>query len=211
MVNYDAYAETFSNSRKNLRWWELDAIIEDMVQSGYMSVLDVGCGNGRLIEQLTMNNEQWVITDYLGIDNSAGMITEARKIHPNHQFEVCPMESLWKSEYLKPTSYDAIVFLASFHHLETREERIHVLKDIRRYLTPAGAIYMTNWNLRDQQRYEKNHQWDGDFDIKIWEYSRYYHGFTLEELAELFETTGYKIVENKIFEWGRNIWSKITL
>ena len=51
MVNYDAYATTFSNSRKNLKWPELDAIIEDMMRSGYTSVLDIGCGNGRFLEQ----------------------------------------------------------------------------------------------------------------------------------------------------------------
>ncbi len=50
MVNYDAYATTFSNSRKNLKWLELDAIIEDMKQCGYASVLDIGCGNGRFLE-----------------------------------------------------------------------------------------------------------------------------------------------------------------
>lgn len=275
MVNYDAYATTFSNSRKNLHWWELDAIIEDMKHCEYTSVLDVGCGNGRFLEWI-MNTKQpeiddnsllglgggnlsknssaknnqwkefssgdensntveqsevevsfsspnsfgtfaiksteggvWKIKNYLGIDNSAGMIAEARKLHPDYQFEVCPMESLSISEYLKWDSYDAIIFLASFHHLETREERIQVLKDIQKYLAPNGAIYMTNWNLREQPRYEKSHRWDGDYDIKIGEFSRYYHGFTVEELAELFETTGYQIVENRVFEWGRNILSKI--
>lgn len=50
-MSYDAYATTFSNSRKNLKWPELDAIIEDMKQCGYTNVLDIGCGNGRFLEQ----------------------------------------------------------------------------------------------------------------------------------------------------------------
>lgn len=211
MVNYDAYASTFSNSRKDLKWPELDAIIWDMRQCGYTNVLDVGCGNGRLVEQLRVKSEEWRIKNYLGIDNSAGMIAEARKLHPDYQFEVCPMESLWTSEYLKSEFYDAIVFLASFHHLETREARVQVLSEIKKYLAPGWAIYMTNWNLRDQPRYQKSHRWDGDFDIKIWEHSRYYHWFTTEGLSELFEKTGYQIVENRVFEWGRNIWSKVIL
>ncbi len=49
-MSYDAYATTFSNSRKNLQWPELDHIIEDMQQCGYTSVLDIGCGNGRFLE-----------------------------------------------------------------------------------------------------------------------------------------------------------------
>jgi trans-aconitate methyltransferase len=96
------------------------------------------------------------VKNYLGIDNSAGMIAEARKLHPAYQFEVCPMESVSSHPTIQPSYYDAIIFLASFHHLETREERIQVLRDIRKYLTPSGAIYMTNWNLRDQPKYEKS-------------------------------------------------------
>jgi hypothetical protein len=70
---------------------------------------------------------------------------------------------------------------------------------------------MTNWNLREQPKYESSHRGNGDFDIKIGEYSRYYHGFTTDELAELFDMTGWQIVENRVFEGGRNIYSKITL
>lgn len=59
---------------------------------------------------------------------------------------------------------------------------------------------MTNWNLREQPRYAESHRGDGDYDIKIGVYSRYYHGFTLDELVSLFHEAGYTIVENKIFE-----------
>jgi hypothetical protein len=69
---------------------------------------------------------------------------------------------------------------------------------------------MTNWNLRDQPKYVSSHRGDGEFDIKIGEYSRYYHGFTTDELAGLFDMTGWQIVENRVFEGGRNIYSKIT-
>lgn len=55
-------------------------------------------------------------------------------------------------------SFDAIVFLASFHHLKTQEERIQVLKNAKKLLNPNGRIYMTNWNLREQPKYEKSHR-----------------------------------------------------
>jgi SAM-dependent methyltransferase len=215
-MSYDAYAETFSNSRKNLKWPELDAIIEDMRQCGYTSVLDIGCGNGRFLEQI-MNcvpqgihfDKLWIM-NYLGIDSSAGMIAEAKKLHPGYTFSVSSMLDLSPiSSSLSP--FDTILLLASFHHLETRAERIQVLEDMKNLLSPWWAIYMTNWNLREQPKYESSHRWDGEFDIKIWEYSRYYHGFTTDELAELFDMTGWQIVENRVFEGGRNIYSKITL
>ncbi len=52
MMSYDAFAETFSNSRKNLFWPELEYTIEDMRKMGYTSALDIGCGNGRFLEQI---------------------------------------------------------------------------------------------------------------------------------------------------------------
>lgn len=107
--------------------------------------------------------------------------------------------------------FDAIVFLASFHHLESQDERIKVLQDIKTLLQPNGRIYMTNWNLLAQPRYQTSHRGNGDFDIKIGEFSRYYHGFTLEELAELFQETGWNILENRIFEGERNILSTLSL
>jgi hypothetical protein len=70
---------------------------------------------------------------------------------------------------------------------------------------------MTNWNLRDQAKYETSHRWDGDYDIKIGAYSRYYHGFTEGELTGLFEETGYQIIENRIFDGGRNFLSILAL
>jgi hypothetical protein len=80
---------------------------------------------------------------------------------------------------------------------------------VKKLLAPHGRVYMTNWNLRDQEKYIKSHRWDGDYDIKIGEYSRYYHGFTLSELEELFAQAGYSVFENRVWEGGRNMVSVI--
>lgn len=85
------------------------------------------------------------------------MIAEAEKLHPDNQFEVLDMSQLATGN-LPLATYDAILFLASFHHLETRESRIQVLQNAKKLLAPNGRIYMTNWNLLDQERYAKNHQ-----------------------------------------------------
>jgi 2-polyprenyl-3-methyl-5-hydroxy-6-metoxy-1,4-benzoquinol methylase len=204
-MNYDAFAETFSESRKNHPWPELDFIIEEMKQKEYTSVLDIGCWNGRFLEEAAKRG--FSPSEYLWTDNSSGMIGEARKLHPSQRFEVIPMEEhredIWK--------YDAILFLASFHHLENVEQRKEVLHTIQKLLKPHGRVYMTNWNLRDQVRYEKSHRGNGDFDIKIGEFTRYYHGFFLLELEALFQESGWHIEKNEIFQWGRNILSILSL
>lgn len=92
MGSYDQFAETFSKSRQDHPWPELDYIISDIHEQGYTSVLDVGCGNGRFLEQ--MEHGDWNVERYLGVDNSAGIIEEARRLHPEYRFEVCDMLSL---------------------------------------------------------------------------------------------------------------------
>lgn len=44
-------------------------------------------------------------------------------------------------------SYDVIVFIASFHHLHTEQERKAVLNKAKKLLKEGGIIMMTNWNL----------------------------------------------------------------
>jgi 2-polyprenyl-3-methyl-5-hydroxy-6-metoxy-1,4-benzoquinol methylase len=180
-------------------------MIEDMRINQHSSILDIGCGNGRFLEEAhKLDFIPWI---YLGIDSSEWMIWESTKLHPNNQFKVLWMQDIWDLD----ESFDVLLFLASFHHLETVEERIQVLHNAKKLLTPNGRIYMTNWNLLDQERYQKSHRWNGEFDIKIGEFSRYYHGFTLSELSELFEETGYGVIENRIFEGGRNFLSILSL
>lgn len=200
-MSYDNFAPTFSNSRKNLFWPEIEYIIKDLQKFGYRTVLDIGCGNGRFLGE---KEKLWYTFDrYLGIDSSWWMIFEAQKLHPNREFAAIPMQDIDTISWW----FDALIFLASFHHLESRKERIQVLKNAKKLLNPNGRIYMTNWNLQGQVKYEKSHRWEGEFDIKIGEFSRYYHGFNVEELAELFEETGFRIIENRIFETGKNLIS----
>lgn len=85
-MSYDAFATTFSNSRKNLHWPELEYIIEDIKNNSYKSILDIGCGNGRFLEEAEKLGH--IPDTYLGVDNSEGMIQEARKLHPESLFEV---------------------------------------------------------------------------------------------------------------------------
>jgi len=142
-MSYDAFAETFSRSRTNLRWSEIDYIVDFL--RGYFgdttpTLLDVGCGNGRLIE--TLEKSTYSCT-YLGIDESAGMITEARKLHGDKQFRVLDMENIDSLNQ----NFDAIVFIASFHHLDTEVKRKEVLKKATDLLNPGGVVIMTNWHL----------------------------------------------------------------
>lgn len=131
-MTYDAFAETFSNSRKNLKWPEIERILEDIKNIPRLNVLDIGCGNGRFLTEA--KSHDIIFENYLGIDNSAGMVREAEKLEPYADFRVVPMESL--SEMSGNQTYNVIIFLASFHHLDTRDKRLSTLRDLHTLLSP---------------------------------------------------------------------------
>lgn len=234
MVDYNPFAKTFSKSRKHMKWAELDEIIADIKRQKLQTIVDIGCGNGRFVEQYLANVGEEP-ENYTGVDSSEILIFEAKKLFPNQQFIVSTMQEFLaklstlnvdivqeknsekKSENSEeiiiaksPIKFDTIVFLASFHHLESEEERIQVLTNAKKILSKNGRIYMTNWNLLSQEKYKNSHTGNGDFMIKIWEYSRYYHGFSLDELNHIFKKADLSIVKNEIFEWGRNIYSVLS-
>ena len=70
--NYEAIAADFDTTRKKALW-PLLAEYASLVKSGE-SVLDVGCGNGRLASAF-INKD----IEYLGIDNSENLIELAKK------------------------------------------------------------------------------------------------------------------------------------
>jgi len=215
-VNYNNFAVTFSNSRNNMKWEEIEYFLEKY--SNFIDrkkILDIWCGNGRLLDHFIKSqfiNE----INYFGIDSSKIMIEEAKKRFWSNDFLVCDMLQLNK---LKIKKIESVFFIASFHHLLTFEERIKVLEDLKKIVIPWSYVFMTNWALEsklNKQKYEKsfikdsqNKFWSKDFNIKIWEFKRFYHSFSLEELQYLFKKTWYEVIENRLFENNKNFISII--
>ncbi|HCW31121.1 TPA: hypothetical protein DGD59_00140, partial [Candidatus Collierbacteria bacterium] len=74
---YDNIGKEFSSSRQYI-WPDLKPYLKN-VKSG-SSVLDVGCGNGRLLLGLPEK------TKYTGLDISKELLKEAERAHPEHKF-----------------------------------------------------------------------------------------------------------------------------
>ncbi|HAN22759.1 TPA: hypothetical protein DCP77_03185 [Candidatus Collierbacteria bacterium] len=146
---YDNIGKEFSSSRQYI-WPDLKPYLKN-VKSG-SSVLDVGCGNGRLLLGLPEK------TKYTGLDISKELLKEAERAHPEHKFYETDItkESIWKHL----PQYDYIFCVAVFHHLPTKKDQLFVLNQIKRHLKPRGKILITAWNLW-QPKYLKYH-----FDLK---------------------------------------------
>jgi hypothetical protein len=73
---------------------------------------------------------------------------------------------------------------------------------------------MTNWALNSPLNYDKylaskiawenSTFWSSDYSIKIGEFMRYYHCFSLDELESLSAESGLSVIENRLFDNERN-------
>ncbi len=250
MVDYNSYAKTFSQSRKNMKWEEIDYFLKYLEEklNSSLSILDVWCGNGRLLNSIT--NYKLQITNYIGIDLSSELLNEAKKLHSGYDFlelDMLNLKKLCHTEFISgsfkldsfinnevnannyfndsesssewQSLFDIIFFIASFHHLQTIDERLEVLNQAKDLLKEWWLIFMTNWDLnawKNKEKYKssiikdsENEFWSLDFDIKIGDFSRYYHSFSIQELEYLYKKSWFEIIENRLFDTEKNIISII--
>jgi len=171
-----------------MKWWEIDYFLQFIKDADVAcSLLDVWCGNGRLLESIS--DSEITLSNYLWVDNSVWLLEQAKELHPDHHFQHLDMKDIGD---VKQT-YDFIFFIASFHHLESIEDRENVLLSAYNLLNPGGRICMTNWALDsdiNKEKYFKNMEEGSenifgstDYHIKFWKFERYYHCFSLKELT----------------------------
>ena len=110
----------------------------------------------------------------------------------------------------KNNSFDVILSIASFHHLNNEPDRNKALQEMKRVLQPGGMVLLYVWS-KDQpvktKRVFKNY---GDVLVP-WKskngkiYNRYYYIFQMEEIEELIKKNGFTIKKH-IWDYGNEIF-----
>lgn len=206
---YNRIAKKFSKTR-HYSWPEFEDFLKYIPKNA--KVLDIGCGNGRLYDFLKKQTAYNI--QYTGIDFSEDLLNQAKKLHPEGKFIYMDMNSL---KDLQEKNFDIIFFIASFHHLSSQKERLHVLSEVKQKLKKDGKICMTNWNLF-QKKYFKyfikniimffsalftknkhSYVWNDvfiPFNNNGEVLQRYYHAFTDREISHLLKKASFQIIES---------------
>jgi 2-polyprenyl-3-methyl-5-hydroxy-6-metoxy-1,4-benzoquinol methylase len=122
------------------------------------AVLDLGCGNGRLLTGLKAD------LDYMGIDFSSNLISSAKKFHPGKKFirgDITQVET-WN----QLPKFDAIFCVAVLHHLPQRDQHLFVFKQAGKHLKKNGFLFLSVWNLWQLNRLG-HHFKNGSLKLKL--------------------------------------------
>lgn len=188
--DYDKIASGFSATRHR-SWPDFECFLP-FFKGG--SVLDLGCGNGRLIDFLQDKG----MTEYLGVDQSAGLLAHARELHPKHDFIEADITSLELDR-----RFDVVFAVASFHHIPPVDQLDALIK-WKKLLKDGGVLIMLNWNLNQVRFWSRLFRslfskfgWRGT--LIPWKHSvmRYYYAFTRPRLARLLEQAELSLVMNE--------------
>ncbi len=190
----------FSLSRARF-WEELTFLGEHATPN--MKVLDIGCGNGRFYDVIKERQ-----TTYTGVDNSAGLLSEAKKKHHGIEFIEGDATALPFSDQ----SFDIAYAFAVIHHVPSRTLRKQFIKEAARVLHSGNTFIITSWYLW-RPRYLtklflsslKSMFFLTSLDIGDMmhtfgkgRHSRYLHAFTERGLRRLLEKNGFEVVGSEI-------------
>ena len=132
--HFDQWASSYENSWMQRAFFDQThkavlALAADIVHQP-ASVLDVGCGTGRLLRRAY---RYWPESQLIGVDPANGMIERAKLLTPNATFFTGMAEAL----PLQDASVDLALSTTSFHHWQDQAAGI---REIARVLRPGDTL-----------------------------------------------------------------------
>ena len=193
---YEEIADHFDKTRPNQWTWITEFIKETESSSKKLSVLDVGCGNGR-------NMMGYTNAEVYGIDNCLRFVN------------ICKNKGLYVTyanmcNIPYPTDYfNHLMCIAAFHHIATHDRRYQALLEMRRIIKPGGTMLLSVWSINQPEKSKIQFTSSGDTFVP-WNkfgkvYERYYYIFEQDELYQLFRETGWDIKKH-IWDYGNEIF-----
>ena len=111
-----------------------EAVLSRLRLRGDESILDIGCGDGKVTAKLAALVSQGKVT---GIDSSAEMIDFARNSYPSTQFPSLSFERIDAQNLDYNHEFDLVVSFACLHWIK---DHVAVLRGIKQSLKPSGKM-----------------------------------------------------------------------
>ncbi|MAG01802.1 hypothetical protein CMI42_00545 [Candidatus Pacearchaeota archaeon] len=166
-------------------------IVEEFLKDKKGKVIDLGCGTGR---NMIPNKN----IEYTGIDFSSDQLKQAKKYISKNKINAKLIKAQAHNlKNIKSKTFHQGLFIATLHCIETKENREKALKEFQRVLKKNATALISVWNSKDKRFNKVNNQ--GSIYMSWKEqgvpYMRYYYLYKKQELKNLLEKTGFKIIK----------------
>jgi tRNA (uracil-5-)-methyltransferase TRM9 len=212
---YEGTADAFSDTRRD-PWpgWERAMSHVIRPDTGPLSVLDAGCGNGRFVRYLaetearTERGTEKCDVQYLGIDSSTSLLAHAKQSYADlswaefREHDVLELATETPSDF---GPFDLVVAFGVLHHVPDSNARRVFLHDLVSLLSARGVLVVTAWqfgavehftsraiawsdyNRRAEQPIDESDLEEGDYLLGFGSspHPRYCHFTSATELHEL--------------------------
>ncbi len=142
-----------------------------------VSVLDVGCGTGKLLRRAHI---YWPQAQLIGVDPANGMIEMAKRLTPNATFSTGMAEAL----PLQDASVDVALSTVSFHHWQDQAAGI---REIARVLRPGGYFILVDASFPE-------------WLVRVFRLKRFH---SPAQLQTLFIQAGFHVQTQQTLAWRR--------
>ena len=175
---YNRIASEFAGLHPSRNNWLNELAYFTRLLSG-KRVIDIGCGHGPDTSYFIDRG-----FDYVGIDNSAGMLEEAKKLNPEAKFIQMDLFDLKFPE----DSFDGFWAASSLLHIPKREIKF-VLRKIAGITKKMGVGFIS---LKERKNIDeglvKSDQYGGD--------ERFFSFYALGEFASVLKECGFEIIKD---------------
>ena len=152
---YDASARGFAAGRE-MPWpgWlrVLELLAPTFAEPTTVSVLDLGCGDGRFGSCLA--NHLGRPFTYLGVDSSPRLIERARTRLATIAGARCQVRDLIEAgatPRLPAGKYNLVAGFGLLHHIPSYRRRRELVEALCRRTAPGGAVALSTWRLRSPE------------------------------------------------------------
>ncbi|MCI0555860.1 MAG: class I SAM-dependent methyltransferase, partial [Anaerolineae bacterium] len=199
-INREFYKTTASefDQTRGKAWLGWDKLRDYLAAP--LSVLDVGCGNGRFgIFLAEAFNE---LVTYHGIDNNSALLESAKTAlaaMPHISATLTEQDIITQPP--DSGTYDLVVLFGVIHHVPGAENRLALMRQLAGRVTQNGLLCFASWRFYEYERFrERIVDWGEDIEVEQGDYLldwrrgeralRYCHYVDDAEQAALIAATG---------------------
>jgi SAM-dependent methyltransferase len=148
---YRVTAESFDETRRRA-WPGWERLLPYLAQLGLpLSVLDIGCGNGRfgvfLAEKLSGKIQ------YHGIDNNPALLEHARRATTGFDSRLEERDIVENPPNVG--KYDLVVLFGVLHHVPGAHQRRALIRTVGQRVAPGGILAFACWRFYEYERFRQ--------------------------------------------------------